>query len=82
MKIIFSTTPIRPVPTDYPPFGSLALLQSLKLAGYDPFFYDIDCLRPSFEEVIHFYKEQKPDLICISAAYRLPTAIPKSCVLR
>ena len=67
MKIILCTTPIRPTPTDYPPFGSLAVIQALRQAGYDPYFYDIDGLRPDFDAVIRFYKEQKPDLIAISA---------------
>jgi len=67
MRIILSTIPIRPVPTDYPPFGSMALIQELRAAGYDPYFYDIDGLRPTFDEVIRYYREQKPDLIAISA---------------
>ena len=67
MKIILNTMPIRPVPTDYPPFASLSLIQELRKAGYDPYFYDIDSLRPSFDEVVRFYRDQKPDLIAISA---------------
>src|SRR5438034_1229555 len=67
MKIILCTTPLRPVPPNYPPFGSMALIQHLQRHGYDPIFYDIDMFRPSFEKVIAYYKEQKPDLIAISA---------------
>lgn len=67
MKIVICTTPIRPVPTNYPPFGSMALIQSLRQAGYDPFFYDIDGLRPSFDEVVDFFRDQKPDVLGISA---------------
>jgi radical SAM superfamily enzyme YgiQ (UPF0313 family) len=77
MKIVLCTTPIRPVPTDYPPFGSLALVQSLRLAGYDPYFYDIDALRPSFDEVVRFYRERKPDLIAISAVVSTAYAYTK-----
>src|SRR5437588_9544418 len=67
MKIVINTTPIRPVPTTYPPFGSMAVIQSLRGAGYDPYFYDIDGLRPSFEEVELFFAERRPDVLGISA---------------
>jgi len=67
LNIVICTTPIRPEPTDYPPFGSLALIQSLRLAGYDPYFYDIDGLRPTFEEVTSFFRERAPDVVGISA---------------
>lgn len=67
MNIVICTTPIRPVPTNYPPFGSLAVIQSLRQAGYDPYFYDIDALRPSFEEVVEFFRARRPDVLGISA---------------
>ena len=67
MKIVICTTPIRPVPTDYPPFGSLAVIQSLRDAGYPALFYDIDGLRPSFSEVIETLRRESPDVIGISA---------------
>jgi anaerobic magnesium-protoporphyrin IX monomethyl ester cyclase len=67
MNIVINTTPIRPIPTDYPPFGSLAVIQSLRLAGYDPYFYDIDGYRPDFDEVVAFFEHRKPDIVGISA---------------
>jgi len=67
MKIIICTTPIRPVPTEYPPFGSLAVIQALQRAGYDPIFLDIDGLRPSLAEVIERFRIEAPNLIGISA---------------
>lgn len=67
MKIIICTTPIRPVPTDYPPFGSLAVIQALQSVGYDPIFYDVDCLRPTFEQVVEYFKNEQPDVVGISA---------------
>lgn len=67
MKIVICTTPIRPEPTSYPPFGSMALISSLRAAGHDPYFYDIDGLRPSFEEVSQFFREYSPDMVGISA---------------
>lgn len=77
MKIVICTTPIRRVPTDYPPLGSMAIIQSLQDAGYDPYFYDIDALRPSFEEVVEFFREQQPDLIGISAVVSTAYAYTK-----
>ena len=67
MKIVLCTTPIRPVPTDYPPFGSMAVIQALRDAGYPPIFLDIDALRPDFEEVIERFRKEAPDVIAISA---------------
>lgn len=67
MDIIFTTTPIRPVPTAYPPFGSMAVMASLRKAGYDPYFYDLDGLRPPFEDVIAFIRTRRPDVLAISA---------------
>lgn len=67
MKIVICTTPIRPVSTEYPPLGSLAVLQALRAAGYDSVFYDIDGLRPSFPEVVEWFRCEAPDVIGISA---------------
>jgi radical SAM superfamily enzyme YgiQ (UPF0313 family) len=67
MKILLCTVPIRPVPTDYPPFGSLAIIQSLRHAGFNPVFYDIDALRPSFSEVMDRLRTEAPDILGISA---------------
>jgi len=36
-------------------------------AGYDPYFYDIDGLRPSFEEVERFFRDYQPDVVGVSA---------------
>ena len=69
MKITICTTPIRPEPTSYPPFGSMALIQSSRSADYDPYFYDIDGLRPTFEEVVEFFREQAPDVVGIRAEF-------------
>jgi anaerobic magnesium-protoporphyrin IX monomethyl ester cyclase len=81
MRIVLSTTPIRPVPTDYPPFGSMSLIQALRKSGYDPFFYDIDGLRPSFDEVVRFYQDRRPDLIAISAVVSTAYAYTKQLCL-
>lgn len=80
MKIVICTTPIRPVPTEFPPFGSLAVIQALRAAGYDPIFYDIDGLRPSFEDVVKFFREEAPDLVGISAVVSTAYAYTKKLV--
>ena len=67
MNIVICTIPIRPEPTSYPPFGSMALVQSLRAAGYDPYFYDIDGMRPTFEEAVDFFRQRAPDMVGISA---------------
>lgn len=67
LKILICTVPIRPKPTNYPPFGSLAIIQSLRQAGYAQMFYDIDALRPSFAEVVERLRSEAPDIVGISA---------------
>lgn len=67
MKIVICTMPIRVVPTDFPPFGSMGVIQSLRAAGYDPYFYDIDALRQSFDDVTAFFTREQPDVLGISA---------------
>ena len=81
MKVIICTTPIRPEPTSYPPLGSMALMQSLRASGYDPYFYDIDGLRPTFEEVVAFFRERSPDVVGISAVVSTAYAYTKRLVL-
>lgn len=77
MKLIICTTPIRPEPTEYPPFGSMAVIQSLQSAGYEPYFYDIDGLRPTFEEVSQFFSDRAPDVVGISAVVSTAYAYTK-----
>lgn len=68
MKVLLVSTPIRPTPTMFPPFGSMALMKHLRKNGYDDLhFYDIDCLRPSFDEVMEKIIATKPDILGISA---------------
>ena len=68
MKITIVTTPIRPVPTMFPPFGSLALIKYLRKNGYDDIeFYHIDGNRPDYEDVVKHFESSKPDVVGISA---------------
>jgi anaerobic magnesium-protoporphyrin IX monomethyl ester cyclase len=67
-KILIVTTPIRPVPTSFPPLGSLSVITALNNAGFhDTGFYNIDYLRPKYSEVLSYIKEKKPDVLGISA---------------
>ncbi|MDC0206575.1 B12-binding domain-containing radical SAM protein [Nitrospinae bacterium] len=67
-KILIVTTPIRPIPTNFPPYGSLSVMTALKKAGFnDTTFFNIDLLRPKYSEVIKYIKETKPDILGISA---------------
>lgn len=67
MKICICTTPIRPEPTNFPPFGSMAIIQSLRTMGEDVYFYNIDYFRYPHNEVEAYYSEQQFDIVGISA---------------
>lgn len=67
MKIVICTVPIGPSPNDYPPFGSLGVIQALRSAGHDPIFLDIDGLRPPFSNVVEHIRREAPDILGISA---------------
>jgi radical SAM superfamily enzyme YgiQ (UPF0313 family) len=58
----------------------MAIINSLRKAGFDPYFYDIDCLRPSFEDVERFFQERKPDVLGISAVVSTAYAYTKKLV--
>lgn len=66
-NVLVCTTPIRPVPTTYPPFGSMAVIQHLRREGHDPYFLDIDGLRPSWDDVVRVFEERRPKVVGISA---------------
>lgn len=61
------TTPIRPVPTDFPPLGSLAIIQSLQKIEVGMEFYNIDYFRPSETEIEKYFAERQFDFVGISA---------------
>lgn len=67
MNFILVTIPIRSEPDNFPPVGSTALLDTLSRLGYNPKFYDIDALRPDFEQVVDFFRSEQPDILGISA---------------
>jgi radical SAM superfamily enzyme YgiQ (UPF0313 family) len=68
IKSIFITLPQRDRPSDVPPFGAMAVINSLRKAGYkDIFLYNIDVLRPSREDAIEYIVNCNPEILCISA---------------
>lgn len=78
MKTVLITTPIRPAPTRFPPFGSLALINYLRKHGEEDIeLYDIDFQRPSFEEAMEHILAAKPDIFAISAVVSTAYAYSK-----
>ena len=67
MRICICTTPIRPVPTIFPPFGSMAIIQSLRHIGEDVSFYNIDYFRYSHDQVKQYFTDNQFDVVGISA---------------
>jgi len=68
IKCIFITLPHRNLPSILPPFGAMAVINSLRKAGYkDTSLYNIDVLRPSREDAVDYIVNYSPDILCISA---------------
>ena len=67
-KIVFVTTPMRETPSCFPPVGSLSVITSLKQSGFKNIdFYDIDVLRPKYNNILDHIQKLKPDILAISA---------------
>lgn len=77
MKICICTTPIRSYPSDFPPFGSMAIIQSLRKIGEDVDFFNIDYFRYSHEEIEAYFKEHHFDVVGISAVVSTAYAYTK-----
>ena len=79
MKICIVTTPIRPTPTNFPPLGSMVIIQSLwkVLPKENIKFYHIDYHRYSHEENIEYFKKNKFDMVGISAVVSTAYAYTK-----
>lgn len=77
MKICIVTTPIRPVPTAFPPFGSMAIIQSLRNNGEEVYFHHIDYHRWSAEQNYEYFKKHQFDLVGISAVVSTAYAYTK-----
>ena len=77
MKICICTTPIRPIPTTFPPFGSLAIIQSLRKISVDCEFYNIDYFRPSKKDIVKHFEFGQYDIVLISAVVSTAYAFTK-----
>ncbi len=78
MKTLIVTTPIRPSPTDFPPLGSLSLVDYLRRHGVaDIEFYNIDANRPEYEAVLAHIRKVKPGVLGISAVVSTAYAYTK-----
>lgn len=77
MRICICTTPIRPKPTTFPPFGSLAIIQSLRGAGEDVTFFNIDFFRYTHDQVAAYFTEHQFDVVGISAVVSTAYAYTK-----
>ena len=72
------TTPLRPVPTGYPPMGSLSVINYLRKNGVDDVeLYNIDSNRPSYEEALAHIIAAKPRVFGISAVVSTAYAYTK-----
>ena len=77
MKICICTTPIRPKPTEFPPFGSMAIIQALRNIGEEVRFYHIDYHRHDHSEISKYFSTQKFDMVGISAVVSTAYAYTK-----
>jgi anaerobic magnesium-protoporphyrin IX monomethyl ester cyclase len=78
MKSMIVTTPIRPIPTDFPPIGSLSIISYLKRKGVDEVeFYHIDGNRPDFNDAVAHIVAANPDVLGISAVVSTAYAYSK-----
>ncbi len=78
MKIMFVTTPIRPIPTQYPPIGTLSLMNYLgRHSIQDLEFFNIDANRPSYPDAIAHIRERRPDILAISSVVSTAYAYTK-----
>jgi hypothetical protein len=66
LTVCICTTPIRPTPTNFPPFGSMAVIQSLRTLGIDSDFYDIDFHRYSDQQVESYFSKNQFDFFEIT----------------
>tara|TARA_B100000315_G_scaffold179931_1_gene168773 strand:+ start:524 stop:1501 length:978 start_codon:yes stop_codon:yes gene_type:complete len=81
MKIVIVTVPLGHSHGGLPPFGALAVIQSLRTAGYAPYLYDLDALRLSEDKIKDFFLRYRPDVIGISAVVSTSYAFIKKLCL-
>ena len=67
MKVCICTTPVRPEPSNWTPFGSMAIIESLSKIGINSEFYNIDYHRPSKQKLTKYFESNHFDIVGISA---------------
>lgn len=78
MRGMIVTTPIRPIPTPFPPIGSLSILKYLRKNGIDDVeFFNIDAKRPSYDEALEHICAMQPDVLGISSVVSTAYAYTK-----
>ena len=77
MKICIVTTPIRPIPTTFPPLGSMAIIQALRNIGENVSFYHIDYHRYTEAQNSEYFSKHQFDMIGISAVVSTAYAYTK-----
>ena len=77
MKICICTTPIRPKPTDFPPIGSMAIIQALRNIDEKASFYHIDYHRYNHSQNSEYFASQQFDMVGISAVVSTAYAYTK-----
>lgn len=77
VKICICTTPIRPVPTTFPPLGSMSIIESLKTLASDVRFLHIDYHRYDEEYLLDYFLKNQFDFVGISAVVSTAYAYTK-----
>ena len=77
MKICICTTPIRPVPDNFPPFGSMAVIRALRNIGEKTSFYHIDYHRYNHSQNSEYFASQQFDMVGISSVVSTAYAYTK-----
>ena len=77
MKICICTTPMRPKPTPFPPFGSMAVIQALRNIGEKASFYHIDYHRYNHSQISEYFASQQFDMVGISSVVSTAYAYTK-----
>ena len=80
MSICICTTPIRPEPTTFPPYGSMAIIQALRNIGEQASFYHIDFHRYSETQNLEYFGDKQFDFVGISSVVSTAYAITKNLV--
>lgn len=78
MKVLVVTLPLRANPSMMPPLGAMCVINYLRKAGHqDVHLYDIDAIRPHYQDAIEHIVAAQPDVLGISATVSTSYAYSK-----